>query len=85
MYLMKRYSVAVVRERLAEALNEVDRGVPVIIERRGVRYRLTREPQHLRAATKKSVIEHADPDVLAGQWSWDWSPGGLQFAAGARR
>ena len=42
MYCMKRYSVALVRERLAEALNEVDRGIPVVIERRGVRYRVTR-------------------------------------------
>jgi hypothetical protein len=85
MYPMKRYSVAVVRERLAEALNEVDRGVPVIIERRGVRYRLSRETRQARSPARKSVIEHADPDVLAGQWSWDWTPGGLQVARKPRR
>ena len=32
---MKRYTVAQVRERLASALDEVERGVPVVIERRG--------------------------------------------------
>ena len=82
MYVMKRYSVALVRERLA--LNEVDRGVPVIIERRGVRYRLTREPPQKRQTARKSVIEHADQDVAAGEWSWEWAPGGLQFAPRAK-
>ena len=85
MYPMKRYPVAVVRERLAEALNEVDRGVPVIIERRGVRYRLTREPQQARKSTRKPVIEHVDADVAGGQWSWDWVSGGLQFGRAPRR
>lgn len=85
MYRMKRYSVAVVRERLAEALNEVDRGVPVIIERRGVRYRLTREPARPRKTTRAPVIEHADADVVAGQWSWNWAPGGLEFAPAGKR
>jgi hypothetical protein len=82
---MKRYSVALVRERLAEALNEVDRGVPVVIERRGVRYRLTREVQAVRKPARKPVIEHADAAVLSGDWSWRWRDGGLQFAAKARR
>ena len=82
---MKRYSVAVVRERLAEALNEVDRGVPVIIERRGVRYRLTREPLQPRKTAAPSVIEHADADVVTGQWSWDWASGGLEFAPAGKR
>ena len=84
MYVMKRYSVALVRERLAEALNEVDRGVPVIIERRGVRYRITREPPRRRQTARKSVIEHTDQQGAAGEWSWEWAPGVLQFAAPAK-
>jgi hypothetical protein len=84
MYCMKHYSVALVRERLAEALDEADRGVPVIIERRGVRYRVTREPQQTRRVTRKSVIARADREIVAGEWSWEWAPGGLQLAAGAR-
>ena len=84
MHVMKRYSVALVRERLAEALNEVDRGVPVIIERRGVRYRVTREPPQRQQTPRKSVIEHTDQHVAAGEWSWEWAPGGLQFAARAK-
>jgi hypothetical protein len=85
MYCMKRYSVAAFRERLAEALNEVDRGVPVIIERRGVRYRLTREPRSARRVHRKPVIEQVDADVAAGEWSWEWAPGGLQFAPAVKR
>ena len=82
---MKRYSVALVRERLAEALNEVDRGVPVIIERRGVKYRVTREPDRKRQPARKSVIAHADRDVTNGEWSWQWAPGGLKLAARTTR
>jgi hypothetical protein len=82
---MKQYSVALVRERLAEALNEVDRGIPVVIERRGVRYRVTRERQRKPAVSRKSVIEHADRQVAAGEWSWEWAPGGLQLAATPKR
>jgi hypothetical protein len=84
MYCMKRYPVAVARERLAEALNEADRGVPVIIERRGVRYRLTREPRQTRKPSRASVVEHIDRDVAAGEWSWEWARGGLQFASRAK-
>jgi hypothetical protein len=80
MYLMKRYTVAVLRERLAEALNDVDRGVPVVVERRGVRYRLTREAKKPARTRRKPVITEADSDVAAGQWSWTWTPGGLEFA-----
>ena len=77
--------MALVRERLSDALNEVDRGVPVVIERRGVRYRLTREAQPIAKTTRKPVIERADADILAGDWSWNWSDGGLQIAPRARR
>jgi len=82
---MKHYSVALVRERLAEALNEVDRGVPVIIERRGVRYRLTREPAHGKKTARKPVIQQVDKGVLSGEWAWDWTPDGLALPGQARR
>jgi hypothetical protein len=84
MYLMRRYTVAVLRERLAEALNEVDRGVPVLIERRGVRYRLTRETKKAPGPRRKPVITQVDSDVAAGQWTWDWTPAGIQFAGDRR-
>jgi prevent-host-death family protein len=35
---MKRYSASQARARLAEVLDAAQRGMPVVIERRGVRY-----------------------------------------------
>lgn len=82
MYIMKRYPVAVLRERLAEALDEAYAGIPVIIERKGVQYRLTREsPRKKRAAARERLFEIVDPAVMAGEWNWDWSPSGLKFVA----
>jgi len=82
---MKRYTVAVVRERLAEALDEAERGNPVIIERKGVRYRLTVERPVSPRTARRSHIEIRDPAVLRGQWSWDWTPKGLAFRSRRRR
>ena len=87
MYCMaKRYTVAVVRERLAEALDEADKGVPVIIERRGVRYRLTLEtPPRPAAARRKRRIRVLDDAILGGEWTWDWTPEGLTFKGSTRK
>jgi hypothetical protein len=83
MYRMgKRYTVASVRERLAEALDQADKGVPVVIERRGVRYRLTVErPQKKAPSRRRPRITVVDPAVLSGEWTWDWTPDGLAFTA----
>lgn len=81
---MKRYPVAVLRERLAEALDAAYQGVPVVIERKGVRYRLTREPAAKKpAAARKPIFEIVDPAVMAGEWTWDWSPTRMAFKARA--
>lgn len=72
--------MSLVRERLAEALDEAERGVPVLIERKGVRYRLSVErPKPRKAAPRQSRIEVVDPAVAEGRWSWDWSRSGLRF------
>jgi hypothetical protein len=79
---MKKYSVAHARERLADVLNEADRGVPVAIERRGVRYVLRAERTiPPRTRRRRSLIDVLDPDVAAGQWTWAWEPGQVQFRA----
>lgn len=75
---MKKYGVGFVRERLAEALDYADKGVPVFIERRGVRYRLSVEPTAKSARKpRKPYIEVLDPAIEKGEWTWDWSPGTL--------
>jgi antitoxin (DNA-binding transcriptional repressor) of toxin-antitoxin stability system len=76
---MKRYTVAQVRERLASALDEVERGLPVVIERRGVRYVISVESRKARPGRRRSVIETIDQTVAAGQWTWTWTARGLRL------
>lgn len=77
---MKQYSSSVVRERLSEALDEAERGEPVFIERRGVRYRLTVERREKRKkAPPKPRIEVLDPEAIENGWTWDLTTKGLRF------
>ena len=82
---MKRYTVSQVRERLAEALDEAERGQSVVIERKGVRYSLKVERPSRRPKKRKPMFEILDPAVAAGQWTWDWQPGSLTFRDTRRR
>jgi len=75
--MSKRYSVSEARERFSEILDEADRGTPVAIERRGVRYQLTRvaAAQERRPARRRSRIKILDPAIASGEWRWQWTPG----------
>lgn len=79
MYIVKRYTVAMVRERLAEALDEADRGVPVVIERRGVRYTLAVERQKPRRKASVRLLSAVEKSVTDGQWTWDMTANGVRF------
>lgn len=82
---MKRYSVSAVRERLSRALDEAQRGVAVIIERKGVRYRLSVEAAGARRQSRHSPrIVILDPAVAEGRWTWEWAARGLRFRSGRR-
>ncbi len=83
---MKRYSVAHVRERLADVLDEADAGGTIVIERRGVRYvlRLQENEPLKRTNRARPAIETLDPSVAAGQWQWTMSAKGVRFS-GRRR
>lgn len=84
--MKKRYTVAQVRERLSDALDEAEHGDSVIIERRGVRYQLTLAPEAKPRREKgRSRIEILDPSIDAGQWSWSWSGRALAFRARRQR
>jgi antitoxin (DNA-binding transcriptional repressor) of toxin-antitoxin stability system len=82
---MKRYTVAEVRRRLAEALDSAEQGHAVVIERRGVRFRLDAVPPRRRRSARRIVIEYVDPVVDSGQWSWTWQEGALRLASRRRR
>ena len=78
---MKKYSVAMVRERLSEALDQAEQGTPVFIERRGVTYELiVRKPVHRKRKAAKPQIEVLDPSIVkSGNWTWEWTDGALKF------
>jgi antitoxin (DNA-binding transcriptional repressor) of toxin-antitoxin stability system len=78
---MKKFTVAMVRERLSDALDSALSGEPVFIERKGVTYRLSVEYAKKPRKTRKPMIEVLDPAVLEGQWTWDWVDGQLPFRA----
>ena len=84
--MSKRYTVAHVRERLSDALDEAERGVPVYIERRGTRFRLSLAAEALPRRTRRTPkIELIDPAVGEGRWTWIWSARGLGFKPRKRR
>ena len=76
---MKRYTVSLVRERLAEALDEAERGSPVYIERKGVRFRLLLDSPKTRPVRRAPRVHIVDPAVATGRWTWDWTPAGMRF------
>jgi len=82
---VRRYTVAQVRERLAEAFDSAERGVPVVIERRGVRFRLEAILRRRRSTRRSSLVAFLDPAVASGRWSWSWESGGLSFSSRRRR
>lgn len=82
---MKRYSVAQARQRLSEVLDSAEAGDAVVIERRGVRFRLETARPARRAVRRTSLIDYVDPLVESGQWTWSWKPGSLRLAARRKR
>jgi antitoxin (DNA-binding transcriptional repressor) of toxin-antitoxin stability system len=82
---MKRYTVSQARERLADVLDEAERGVSVVIERRDVQYVIHAKPVTRRPRDRRSLIETIDPAVAAGQWHWTWADGGARFTKPRRR
>jgi antitoxin (DNA-binding transcriptional repressor) of toxin-antitoxin stability system len=83
---MKQHlKVAEARARFGEILDEAEKGTPVVIERRGVRFRLVAEPARPASGSKTTLFEFVDPAVEAGQWSWKSGSHGLAFAPRRKR
>jgi hypothetical protein len=82
---MKRYTVSAAREKLAEVLDQTERGVHVIIERRGIKYRVSLEQPKARPQTvRPPSIEILNTAVNDGRWTWDSTAAGLKFRARRR-
>jgi hypothetical protein len=82
---MKKFTVAMVRERLSDALDAALGGEPVFIERKGVTYRLSVEPAKKPRSARKPRLDVLDPALLDGQWTWGWKDGAVRFQARKRR
>lgn len=84
---MRRYSASEARRRIAAVLDGAERGEVVVIERKGVKFRVVidREgPGRVPAAGKRPTLEIRDPAVERGNWTWRPAPGGrgLAFSPG---
>ena len=82
---MKRYTAAQARQHFAEILDAAERGDPVVIERRGVRFVVEAQQQRRRPSVRRtSIIRYLDPAVAAGEWTWSWDADGLRFKSRRR-
>jgi len=66
---MARYTVSEARRRFFQLLDAAERGEEVVLERRGVRFRLVVEPARVQAPCE-APLEILDCALLDGQWSW---------------
>lgn len=82
---MKHLNVAEARARFGEVLDEAEKGEPVSIERRGVRFRVIAEPHSPSRGKKTPLFDFVDRDVMAGQWTWSLGARGLRFVARKKR
>jgi antitoxin (DNA-binding transcriptional repressor) of toxin-antitoxin stability system len=79
-HAMRRYTAAQARQRLAELLDAAEQGHTVVVERRGIRFRVQVEHAAARSARRRpSLIEHVDPAVARGNWTWRERAGGVGF------
>ena len=87
MYMMNRYSVADARKQIARVLDEAEKGYGVIIERKGVLFRLALdEPKRPAGRAYPAQVEILDEAVEAGTWSWGVQPKGeITFVAAPKK
>jgi len=77
--------VAEARARFGEILDEAEKGTPVFIERRGVRFRLVADPGQPSTAAKPALFDFVDTAVMSGQWTWKAGAKGLAFSSRRKR
>ena len=80
---MGNMKVAEARARFGEILDAAEKGLPVVIERRGVRFRLIAESAAARTAKADgATFAFVDPAMMSGQWTWRTDGArGVKFAA----
>jgi prevent-host-death family protein len=82
---MKRFTTATAKQRFSLLLDAAERGESVIIERRGVRFRVQPERHAaIKKTRRKPIIEIVDPAVAKGVWQWQWRADRLRFSKNPR-
>ena len=67
---MARTTAAQARQNLSRLLDAAERGEEVIVERRGVRFRIVAEAAEPAAPPGEPLLV-ADDAVLSGEWHWE--------------
>jgi prevent-host-death family protein len=80
---MTRLTASEARQEFFRLLDAVEQGEAVIVERKGVRFRLSVVPRERTDRSASPVLVN-DPDVLSGNWTWAGA-GRLQFRPRRRR
>ena len=82
---MKTMKVAEARARFGELLDAAEQGNEVVIERKGVWFRLLAESTRGATRPKAALFDFVDPAVMDGQWTWKPGKAGLAFAPRRKR
>jgi antitoxin (DNA-binding transcriptional repressor) of toxin-antitoxin stability system len=68
---MKRYTASQLRAHLSEALDEVERGGEVSVDRGKQTFRIVAVPARPKARRRRLDFELIDERLLDG-WTWEW-------------
>lgn len=79
LYKMKRYTASELRQNLSRALDEVERGDPVVVDRRGQRFRIVADRPPARLAKAQPIFQVTDLNLLERGWTWSWNARGLSL------
>lgn len=85
MHRVNRYSTAKARAEFSTLLDAAEDGEVIVIERGGVRFSLRSEGEKRPRRKRRSRIEHVDPLILEGEWTWSMSAGGARLRRKTRR
>jgi antitoxin (DNA-binding transcriptional repressor) of toxin-antitoxin stability system len=85
MYNAKRYTASQLRQHLAGALDEVERGEPVVVERRGRRFRIIPDVPSPAPRTVAPFFQLTDRTLLDEGWTWRWTGPGRPLRLTRRR
>jgi len=82
---MSHMKVAEARARFGELLDQAEQGHEVVIDRKGVRFRIVAEAAKASSQPRPALFDFVDPAVMDAQWTWKAGKTGAVFAARRKR